>query len=63
MIFFKYSARAVEHQRPLHACLPACTAALALLAGALFSSVDAAGAALPAYITTLLYFAGFFIPW
>ncbi|GAB4820601.1 hypothetical protein N2152v2_007647 [Parachlorella kessleri] len=37
--------------------------ALALLAGALFSSVDAAGAALPAYITTLLYFAGFFIPW
>ncbi len=37
--------------------------ALTLLAGAISPSVDVAGAVLPAYATTLLFFAGFMIPW
>lgn len=36
--------------------------ALALLAGAVSSNVDTAGALLPSYSTSLLYFAGFLIP-
>ncbi|KAL4457942.1 hypothetical protein ABPG75_012807 [Micractinium tetrahymenae] len=36
---------------------------LTLLAGAISPSVDVAGAVLPAYATTLLFFAGFMIPW
>ncbi|KAL4431069.1 hypothetical protein ABPG75_006325 [Micractinium tetrahymenae] len=35
---------------------------LALLVGSLSSSMDVAGAALPAYTTALLYFSGFLIP-
>ncbi|KAL4425098.1 hypothetical protein ABPG77_010412 [Micractinium sp. CCAP 211/92] len=36
---------------------------LALLVGSLSSSMDVAGAALPAYTTALLYFSGFLIPY
>ncbi|PSC72752.1 P-loop containing nucleoside triphosphate hydrolase isoform B [Micractinium conductrix] len=36
---------------------------LSLLAGAISPTVDVAGAVLPAYATTLMFFSGFVIPW